>query len=180
MLRCSFQKRTSIYTTDLLFGRKLPAVLRLISLTCLSANPLDPVLDLISYPFEDYDELKTLPKQNSYVCLIGRDGLQFGKFLSNPGPPSVSFARAPHHKELLDLSRSGRSVSFGQAKDLAALRDLPLITLSGVPVMWLNAFSRAGTQYISAQTTKTHIGFPLRSQWPEERVESLVFSTSRW
>ena len=39
-------------------------VLRLISLTCLSADPFGPVFVLISYPFKDYDEPKTLAKQN--------------------------------------------------------------------------------------------------------------------
>ena len=39
-------------------------VLRLISFTCLSANPFGPVFVLISYPFKDYDEPKILAKQN--------------------------------------------------------------------------------------------------------------------
>jgi hypothetical protein len=34
------------------------------TLTCLSADPFGPVLVLISYPFTDYDEPKTLVKQN--------------------------------------------------------------------------------------------------------------------
>jgi hypothetical protein len=50
-------------------------VLRLISLTCLSADPFGPVFVLISYPFKDYDEPKTLVKQNNAVCLKSRDGL---------------------------------------------------------------------------------------------------------
>ena len=60
---------------DLLFRRNFRRVLRLISLTCLSADPFGPVLVLISYPFKDYDEPKTLSKQNHPVCLKGRDGL---------------------------------------------------------------------------------------------------------
>ena len=42
----------------------------------MSAGPFGPVLVLISYPFKDDDEPKTLAEQNIPVCLKGRDGIQ--------------------------------------------------------------------------------------------------------
>jgi hypothetical protein len=61
------------YNPDLPLGRKFRRVWHLISFTCLSADPLGPVLVLISYPLKDRDESQTPPWQNNLICLKGRD-----------------------------------------------------------------------------------------------------------
>ena len=61
-------------------------VLRLISLTCLSADPFGSVFVLISHPFKDYDELKTRAKQKLPFCLKGCDGIQNRTILEHVGP----------------------------------------------------------------------------------------------
>ena len=56
------------------------------SLTCLSADPFGPVFVLISYPFKDYDEPKTLVMQNCRAVSKALTGYKMGR----PTPYSTS------------------------------------------------------------------------------------------
>ena len=86
-------------------------VLRLISLTCLSADPFGPVFVLISYHFKDYDEPKTLVKQN---CR------------------SVSKAVTRYNADPLDVLKAEAESSRAVASAIAARAGyLPGVSLTG-------------------------------------------------
>jgi len=59
---------------------KFRRVWRLISFTCLSADPFGPVLVLISHPLKNHDESQRLPCKT--ICLKGRDGANAAAFSS--------------------------------------------------------------------------------------------------